>query len=130
MRIDGNLEPDQAGEKQTPLLRAKLVPFEVVQCHDQAALEARGGQGGLRSTDKLRYEIWLSNKDQDSQDQALNILISQAKNVFGIETEGKTVGEVVNEFPGKVCLAEVVHAPNPNAPERPYVNVKKLIVDN
>jgi hypothetical protein len=105
---------DKSSKKQTEFAEFTLQPISVLEDVDPDALEEFGGFADktLRTTFYLTEEAIYRLKD---------FLVN-----CGIEPEGKTLSEMINETPGQTVIAVVGHRASEDG-ERIFAEVKKTL---
>jgi hypothetical protein len=105
-------EVREAGDKGVAEITLKpIAPQDDV---DMTDLQEQGGIGERR----LRYSLWL--------DENALWKIKTTADALGVAHVGKSIGELLAEFPNHQCMATVIHKPSANG-EEIYANVGKLL---
>lgn len=103
------------GQKNTPaaIYEMRLIaPIEV----DEADLSAAGG---IRENQVVRHTVWLT--------EAARASAKEFAEACGIKPGNKTLGEMLEAVNGTSAAAMMAHRANQDDPDRPYLEVKKIL---
>lgn len=113
--IDGQAELKQMGKEQNWGAILKLKPIQAqADVDQQALLEALDGKS--LSEMPINFTFWITDKAKHRLNEFL-------VNALGIEQGTKTLGELLNEAPGKQVMATVSHRPSDDG-KTMYMDVK------
>lgn len=98
--VAGLPEQIESSEKKTPGLRFTLKPIGVDEDVDEDELEEIGGIEGKT----IRNDVWVT--------PASAFMLREFLEACGIESEGKSLSEMVDECPNKEVWVFIKHKPN------------------
>jgi hypothetical protein len=106
---------DKSSKKQTEFVEFTLSPFGVLDDVDPEALEEMGGFNG--KTIKATFYI-----TEDAAWRLKDFLVA-----CGIDAEGKSLNEMINEAPGQSVNVYLVHEPAQDGSDAIFARPRKFI---
>lgn len=97
--VQGLPEQIESSKKKTPGLRYLLSPIAYDQDVDEKELEAIGGLEGKT----IRHDVWVT--------EASAFMVREFLEHMGIESEGKSLGAMVDESPNAELMVFIRHEP-------------------
>ncbi len=113
--IDGLPKIEEVQTKKGPMHVAELSlkPVQAGEDVDHAMLSEQGGIGER----KLRHTLWIA---EDSLWRIKDLAVK-----LGIEVDGKNLGQVIQEFSARQCMAKVIHKPSADGSEL-FANIETI----
>jgi hypothetical protein len=95
--VNGRHETGESSQKKTPFVRFELKPTEAMEDVDQDALEEAGGIGDKT----IRADFYLT--------EASAYRLKEFLEHCGIDSEGRTMREMLDDAPGCTVVATIRH---------------------